>query len=245
MLRLEQLYAHLGGAASSSPSRSLAQPVAKSSGKVYRGARRLSAASRLSLPPFKQFAARTVVDTAVVDAGAAAAVVGLGFIGSGDDVSGAAIGQATIGEPVQTPFHSGGYASFPERIELVCGATLCCAYQWRPDQSPLTLLIARRLVLPTRCLAQAAAATLVGASGSRHGIPARSRTPIGKRCSTVKSSTSFQFALIQSIRQAMTCTLRSPYTVSRRASNVCVRPPSPLRHCLCSAVVSPDWRADI
>jgi hypothetical protein len=52
----------------------------------------------------------------------AAAVVGLGFIGSGDDVSGAAIGQATIGEPVDTPFHSGGYASYPERIELVCGA---------------------------------------------------------------------------------------------------------------------------
>ena len=51
----------------------------------------------------------------------AAAVVGLGFIGSGDDVSGAAIGQATIGEPVETPFHSGGYASFPERVELVCG----------------------------------------------------------------------------------------------------------------------------
>ena len=51
----------------------------------------------------------------------AAAVVGLGFIGSGDDVSGAAIGQATIGEPVETPFHSGGYASFPERVQLVCG----------------------------------------------------------------------------------------------------------------------------
>ena len=48
-------------------------------------------------------------------------MVGLGFIGSGDDVSGAAIGQATIGEPVATPVHSGGYASFPERIDLVCG----------------------------------------------------------------------------------------------------------------------------
>ena len=62
-----------------------------------------------------------------------AAVVGLGFIGSGDDVSGAAIGQATIGEPVQTPFHSGGYASFPERINLVCGAPVVfvCVYGHR------------------------------------------------------------------------------------------------------------------
>ena len=56
-----------------------------------------------------------------LDAVRAAAVGGLGFIGSGDDVSGAAIGQATIGEPVETPFHSGGYASFPERVKLVCG----------------------------------------------------------------------------------------------------------------------------
>ena len=58
----------------------------------------------------------------------AAAVVGLGFIGSGDDVSGAAIGQATIGEPVETPFHSGGYASYPERINLVCGAPSPSSY---------------------------------------------------------------------------------------------------------------------
>ena len=41
----------------------------------------------------------------------------------GDDVSGAAIGQATIGEPVKNPVHSGGYASFPERVELVCGSS--------------------------------------------------------------------------------------------------------------------------
>ena len=52
-----------------------------------------------------------------------AAVVGLGMIGSGDDVSGAAIGQATLGEPYGGAFHSGSYASLPERVELVCGSS--------------------------------------------------------------------------------------------------------------------------
>ena len=113
MLRLEQLQAHLARGGMDTPS--LAQPVAKSTGKIYRGATAVSprtTVSGLRIPLLSRHPCRA----------AAAAVVGLGFIGSGDDVSGAAIGQATIGEPVQTPFHSGGYASFPERIKLVCGA---------------------------------------------------------------------------------------------------------------------------
>eukprot|EP01044_Picomonas_judraskeda_P003986 COSAG03_NODE_341_length_8828_cov_77.724940_10_plen_122_part_00 len=116
MLRLEQLQAHLARGGMDTPSSpSLAQPVAKSTGKIYRGAAAVSprtTVSGLRIPLLSRHPCRA----------AAAAVVGLGFIGSGDDVSGAAIGQATIGEPVQTPFHSGGYASFPERIKLVCGA---------------------------------------------------------------------------------------------------------------------------
>ena len=120
---------------------------AAGSGKVYRGASvhpPPSASTRATarVPVAKEARAERVARSAspaypCACATPAAAVVGLGFIGSGDDVSGAAIGQATIGEPVDTPFHSGGYASYPERIELVCGA--CDARRPASDRSDVAL----------------------------------------------------------------------------------------------------------
>jgi hypothetical protein len=51
-----------------------------------------------------------------------AGVIGLGYVGAGDDVSGAAIGQAVLGKGQQGLYHSGAYATNP-RVQLVAGSS--------------------------------------------------------------------------------------------------------------------------